>query len=274
MKSIRKIAVVLMTVVALVVAAIPACAENRLEKIMREGKITVCTEPYYAPMEFIDNTKTGIESFRGSDIDLAHYIADRLGVTLEIIPLTFDGVLVGIQQGKYDLAISALAWTELRAKYLEFSAPYITEDNSEHGLLIRKTDLDKYKKFADFDGKTIGFQSGTLQEQLALKQVPNLVPRAYDNIQNAVLALDAGKIEAVAASVDNGNMFAAAHPALCIMPTQYFVLGQTYTCIAATKGEVELIAKVNEIIAEVLEKDIYTQWYKAAIEEASKLGIK
>lgn len=274
MKSIRKVAVALLTIVALAALVVPACAENRLEKIMREGKITVCTEPYFAPMEFIDNTKTGVESLRGSDINMAYYIADKLGVKLELVPLTFDAVLAGIGQGKYDLAISALAWTPLRAQSLELSEPYRSEKNSDHGLLIRKADLLKYKKFSDFDGKLVGYHSGTLQEQLVQMQMPKAVGRVYDSIQNAVLALASGKIEAVAVSVDNGEMFAAAHPTLGIMPGERFYIEKTGTVIAATKGEVELIAKINEIIAEIVEKDLYTPWYNAAIEEASKLGIK
>ena len=55
-------------------------AANRLEAIKERGYIEVVTEPYFAPMEFIDPTKEGDEIYVGADIELAHHIADELGV--------------------------------------------------------------------------------------------------------------------------------------------------------------------------------------------------
>ena len=86
-------------------------ASNRLEKIKERGYIEVATEPYFAPNEFIDSTKTGDEQYVGADIEMAKYIADKLGVELKIVPLEFAAVLSSITEGKYDLAISALAYT-------------------------------------------------------------------------------------------------------------------------------------------------------------------
>ena len=58
-------------------------ASNRLEQIKQKGYIEVVTEPYFAPNEFIDSTKTGDEQYVGADIELARYIADKLGVELQ-----------------------------------------------------------------------------------------------------------------------------------------------------------------------------------------------
>ncbi len=90
-------------------------AANRLEAIKERGYIEVVTEPYFAPMEFIDPTKEGDEKYVGADIELAHHIADELGVECHIIPLDFTSVLSGVTTGKYDMAISALAYTPERA---------------------------------------------------------------------------------------------------------------------------------------------------------------
>ena len=96
-------------------------AANRLEAIKERGYIEVVTEPYFAPMEFIDPTKEGDEKYVGADIELAHHIADELGVECHIIPLDFTSVLSGVTTGKYDMAISALAYTPERAEAMELS---------------------------------------------------------------------------------------------------------------------------------------------------------
>ena len=100
---------------AVMMASLCACSSkdegraNRLEEIKQRGYITVTTEPYFAPNEFIDPSKEGQEQYVGADMELAKYIADSLGVELQIVPLDFTSVLSSVSEGKYDLAISALA---------------------------------------------------------------------------------------------------------------------------------------------------------------------
>ena len=125
-------------------------AENLLEEIRNKGYMEVATEPYFPPNEFIDPSKKGVEQYVGSDIELAKYIADKLGVELKIVPLEFSAVLSSVTEGKYDMAISALAYTPLRAEAMNLSKGYEFSDDAEgHGLLIRKEDKDNIKGIAD-----------------------------------------------------------------------------------------------------------------------------
>lgn len=101
-------------------------AANRLEAIKERGYLEVVTEPYFAPMEFIDPTKEGDEKYVGADIELAHHIADELGVECHIIPLDFTSVLSGVTTGKYDMAISALAYTPERRRPWSFRTAITT----------------------------------------------------------------------------------------------------------------------------------------------------
>ena len=86
------------------VFAMTGCSEkkeaaNRLEAIKQRGYIEVVTEPYFAPFEFIDSSKSGDDQYVGVDIEIAKYIAERLDVELRIVPLEFSAVLAGITQG-------------------------------------------------------------------------------------------------------------------------------------------------------------------------------
>ena len=94
---------------------------NRLEDILSRGYIEVATEPYFAPNEFIDPTITTGDNIVGSDIELANFIADELGVELRLKPMDFTSVLGSMTTGKFDLAISALAYTPSRAETMNLS---------------------------------------------------------------------------------------------------------------------------------------------------------
>lgn len=245
---------------------------NRLEEILAEGKITNVCEPYFAPYEFIDNTKTGQEQYRGADMEFARYIAEVLGVELEIVPLQWDAVLTGVTEGKYDMAVAGLGYSEERAQNMELTDVY--KQGSEQGLLIRAEDSDLYNTLADFAGKKVGFQSGTIQEQLATAQLPDSDLQTYDLINNAVLALDAGKIDAVSVSIPNGEMFVQSNPNLQVFTGEYFEQGKNGNCIAVPKGETELRDRLNEIIADVQEQGLYDEWLEQARVEAEALGIE
>lgn len=269
MKTNRKIALLLATAVALCSFAGAAYA-NRLDDIMKAGKLSVCTSPNFAPYEFLDSTRSGQDRFRGADMMLIRYVADKLGVELEINALDFSSVIAAVTNGKHDLGISGMSYTPVRAQSMELSDPYKKGD--EEGIIVRKEDVDKFKSFDDFKGATVGANSGTLQEQLASTQIPGAVIHRFDTVANAVLAVSAGKIDAAACAVPNGEMFMTTNPNLQVLPLRFHQDKSGYV-IAGFKGETELIGKVSEIIHEVLEKGLYDNWLKEAQAEVEQLGL-
>ena len=271
MKLGKKLTGVLIAALALCALCTSAFAGNRLESVMKAGKIVLATEPYFAPYEFIDNTKTGQDQYLGADMELGRYIAKKMGLELEIVPLSWDALLAGIAQGKYDIAISGMSYTPLRARSLEMSKGY--QPGADQGVLVRKADAEKYSSWDDFKGKTVGAHQGTLQDQLVELNLKKAKKKVYSSVNDAVLAVDAGKIDAVAVAFPNGKMFMASHPTLQLLPL-VFEQENSGVCVAATKGEKELIAKINEILEEVVAQDLYTKWTEEATEQAAKLGIK
>lgn len=259
-----------------------ASAENRLEAILSRGYIEIATEPYFAPNEFIDPTKTGDEQYVGSDIELANYIADALGVELRLKPMDFTSVLGSIASAKYDLAISALAYTPARAETMNLSKGYYfgSEDPQKaYGILIRKEDADKIKTIDDLADKVIAAQNGSLQEQFVQEQIP-----AYQKYQrvsstnDAFLMVEAGRADAMAAALKMAQLYIDSNPDsnLMILPDFYFVVDPDTqgTRIGIPKGEDELTERIDEIIDEILEQDLYNQWYDEYKEYAKKLGLQ
>ena len=252
---------------------------SRLEEIRERGYLTVATEPYFAPNEFIDPSKSGDERYVGADIELAHYIADHLGVECRIVPLDFTAVLSSVTEGKYDMAISALAYTPARAQAMELSdGYYYDEETVWYGLLVREEDLDEIQGADDLDGRTVVVQSGSLQEVFAQEQIPasdelKLVPATPDGFH----MVQEEKADACVTAAATAELYLEANPScgMTMVPDFRFTVDESTqgTRIGMKKGETELLEAVNDIIGQMTEEGLYKQWYQEYSEYAASLGI-
>ena len=250
---------------------------NRLEEIKARGVLTVATEPYFAPNEFIDPSKTGADQYVGADIELAKYIADKLGVELQIVPLEFTAVLSSVSEGKYDLAISALAYMPDRAEAMNLSKGYFFDEDTEgYGMLCRTEDVDKYPTAEDMKDAVIVVQAGSLQKDYVFEQVPQCKEIKYvSSMTDAFLMVQEKKADLAACFIGNGRLYSDANPGVNIVNGFKFVENKEWggTRIGMKKGEDELTAEINAIIDEVVASGIYAQWYDQYAAYAKSLGL-
>lgn len=260
---------------AMLMATMSGCgsSQNRLEKILESGKLVLATSPDFAPLEFED-LSSGEAQYVGSDIELAKYIAEKLGVELEISAMDFSAVQAAIPSGQADIAISGFARTEERAQNMELSTPFnITEDGGQT-VLVAKGQGANYTAAEDFSGLQIGAQNGSLQYNLVSSQLPEdveIVP--VGSLNDGVLMLETGKIDALASDLSNAELLLESHDG--IETTDFmFEYSSEGNVAAVKKGETELIEAVNEIIEEVNELGLYEQWKEEATELAKSLGLE
>ena len=260
---------------AMLMATMSGCgsSQNRLEKILESGKLVLATSPDFAPLEFED-LSSGEAQYVGSDIELAKYIAEKLGVELEISAMDFSAVQAAIPSGQADIAISGFARTEERAQNMELSTPFnITEDGGQT-VLVAKGQGANYTAAEDFSGLQIGAQNGSLQYNLVSGQLPDdveIVP--VGSLNDGVLMLETGKIDALASDLSNAELLLESHDG--IETTDFmFEYSSEGNVAAVKKGETELIEAVNEIIEEVNELGLYDQWKEEATELAKSLGLE
>ena len=260
---------------AMLMATMSGCgsSQNRLEKILESGKLVLATSPDFAPLEFED-LSSGEAQYVGSDIELAKYIAEKLGVELEISAMDFSAVQAAIPSGQADIAISGFARTEERAQNMELSTPFnITEDGGQT-VLVLKGEGANYTAADDFSGLQIGAQNGSLQYNLVSSQLPEdveIVP--VGSLNDGVLMLETGKIDALASDLSNAELLLESHDG--IETTDFmFEYSSEGNVAAVKKGETELIEAVNEIIEEVNELGLYDQWKDEATELAKSLGLE
>ena len=271
MKKMKKLVCLLLAV--LTVFALCACGSSEksaLDEIKESGVLTVALSPDFSPMEFVDSSKTGQEQYVGFDVMLAQFIADELGVKLEIQAMSFDACQTAVSTASVPMSISGFSWTEERAENFELSDYYYAGENeTEQVLLIRKDDADKYKSAEDFDGVDVGAQNASLQMMMVTEQLPNAKAYTIGDIGVGVLELQSGNIEALAVAAGNAEMIVDSNPDLMVCEWEFDVKTEyEANVVLITKGETELLEAVNAALQKAYDAGYYGDWYEEAVELA------
>lgn len=246
-----------------------ASKTDLLEKIQKNGKLVVGMSADYAPYEFHYIDENGKDVIGGFDVDIANEIANKIGVNLVIQEMDFDALVSALPAGKVDLVISGMNPTEERAKVVDFSEVYY---NSKHGILVRAEDADKYQTFADLEGAKVGVQLGSTQEKIAKTEIPNVNLQQLSNINNLILELKAGKVDAIVMEKPVAEMAVKSNPELSVgKPIYEEQTGGNAVGIA--KNNPQLLAKVNEVITELNESGKMDEYIEKANELAATANI-
>ena len=260
-------------------AGIPENAEGVLGDIREKGVLRVATEPYFPPQEFVDPSREGQDQYVGADMEMARLIAERMGVTLEIVPMDFSVVLDSVANGECDLAISALSYTPGRAARMTLSKGYnYSGANAGSGLMIRAADSGVITGIESLADRNIVAQSGSLQEALMAEYVYNYHEfRRLPTMQDVYHALADGVADAAMVDIESGAAYVASNPemGLAMVPGVQFALEEQFDGdrVAARKNENQLIAFVNGVIDELLENGQYRAWMEQYAALANELGM-
>ncbi len=228
--------------------------------------LTVALSPDFAPMEFVDATKTGQDKYVGFDVSLAKYIADELGMTLEIKPMSFDACQTAVGLGNVDMSISGFSWTEDRAENYNLSDYYWAGDNeSEQTLITLAENAGKYTTAESLAGLKVGAQTASLQESLCKEQLPDCELVVVADLTTALMQLRNGDFDVLAVAKGNGDAIIASNSDIALSGF-YFEVDEKYTgnVILLNKESDELTAKVNELLAKAEAAGYYTTWYDEA----------
>lgn len=264
----KKILCIVLTLVMVASMSMAAFADT-VDDIKKAGVLTVALSPDFSPMEFVDSSKEGQDAYVGFDVTLAKYIAEYMGVALEIQAMSFDACQTAVAMGAVDMSISGYAATPTRAENFELSDPYYTEDDTTgQVLLIKAENADKYTSAESFAGVDVGAQNASLQMDLVTSQLPDAKPYTIGEIGVGVLELQSGNIEAFAVAEANGLQIIANNPDLVIASWQ-FEYESAGNVILIQKGNTALLETVNAALAQAYEAAVYSSWYAEALEIAA-----
>ena len=135
--------------VALCVAA-AALQARPLEAVRKDGTLLIATEGHYAPFNFFQG-----KQLTGFEIEVAELVAHKMGLKPQWKTLSFDALLTGLQQDRWDVVIASHAITPERAKAVTFAAPHYCSG----GTIVSMTPALRSAK--DLAGKIVAVQTGT-----------------------------------------------------------------------------------------------------------------
>jgi polar amino acid transport system substrate-binding protein len=171
---------------------------DQLATICTAGVIKVSTDPNYAPQSFLNPDGT----FEGFDIDTATAIAQRLGVDVQFETPTFDAVVAGGWNGRWDISVGSITVTEERQGILDFTDPYYYTPAQ-----MAATNASGITTIEGLAGKTICVASATtylawLQGTLSLVGSPdpatppeNVTPTTLETDQLCAQAVASGRTD-------------------------------------------------------------------------------
>jgi polar amino acid transport system substrate-binding protein len=129
------------------------------DKYKQSGTIVVATDASYAPNEFLPE---GSNDPIGMDIDLANALGQVMGLKVTIEPASFDGIIAGINAGRYDMSLSSFTDTKAR----EESVNFVTYFNAGTSTMVLAGNPQNIKTVTDLCGRPVGAENGTTQLSL------------------------------------------------------------------------------------------------------------
>lgn len=246
---------IIVVVMALAVFVLQACSggqSNIFTYVIDESYteyITMGTSADYPPYEWpmeVDGKTTLV----GIDIEIAKLIAKAVGKNLQVINKGFDFLLEDLENGKVDFVIAALSPTPERAQQVDFSNIYY---EAVQVVLIKADKLETYTSIDSLDQQTfkIGAQLGSIQQDLVEETFAVAFKQYLQSVNDLVYNLQSGQLDAVVIEEPVAQGFVTNQNGLAISS---ITIGEPDggSAVAVQKGNAELLAIINAVIAELI----------------------
>jgi len=242
---------------ALLLAVVATTAHARtFEEIKADGKIIIASEGAFPPFNFFQGPKLS-----GFEIDLAEALAAKMGVAIEWRALSFDALLAGLRQDRWDLVIASFGITPERAKAVTFTDPHYCSG----GVIVAKDPA--IKAVADMAGKTVAVQTGTtyLENVKKLSGVGEV--KNFPKDTDARAALVAGRVQVWVSDKFVAKQALDADPAAGLHMGDFVFVEKIASAIK--KGNTSLETAYNKALGEILADGTYEaiskKWMKEDI---------
>lgn len=245
-----------------------------LEKVKSAGKITVGMECAYAPYnwsqtsenEYTVKVQDGLYA-DGYDIQIAKKVADSLGVSLEIKPIEWNGLLSALNSGQIDLIIAGMSPTEERKLSIDFTDTYY---DSNLVMVVKKdSTYASATKISDFSGAKITGQLNTFHYKV-IDQIEGVNKQtALEDFAALIQALSSGTVDGYVCEKPGAVSAVASHPEFTYVE---FSKENGFTCDPAessisigVRKNSDLTEKINTILSGI-SKDEREKLMDGAIE--------
>ncbi|HZG90225.1 MAG TPA: ABC transporter substrate-binding protein [Pseudonocardia sp.] len=229
----------------------PAAAPEGGVELVNDGRLTTCTSLPYEPFQFQEGSE-----IVGFDVEMIDLVAEKLGVTQEIVDTPFEGIESGeaMNIGQCDVAAAAMTINETREQNFDFSEPYF---DATQALLVRAD--SGITDPAQLSGRRVGVQTATTGQEWAEENIRGAELVVYDDLGLLTAAALTGQVDA--AVNDNVPLrdFAEQNPTLTV--SAEFDTGEAYGFGVRT-GNTALLEAINETIATAKADGTYDRLYE------------
>lgn len=215
-----------------------------LEKIQSRGTIIVAMEGTWAPWTYHNES----DELVGYDVEVAKAIAQKLGVQAEFVEGEWDGLLAGLDDGRYDIMVNGVGITKERTLKYDFATPYAFNRTA----VIVRGDYDEIASMEDLKGKKT---ANTISSTYALQaEAYGAEVTGVDDLNQTIELLLSGRIDATLNAEVVFNDYLKAHPEANIKIAAYSDEVERIA-IPVRKGEntASLLAAINEALQELAE---------------------
>ena len=217
-----------------------ATAGDLLSRIQEKGEIVVAMEGTWAPWTYHDEN----DALVGYDVEVAKGIAEKLGVEVTFVEGEFDGLLAGVEAGRYDIMVNGVGVDEDRAQKYDFSDAYAYD----HTAVIVKNDNTDINSLEDLAGKHTANTITSTYAKLAQEYGADVT--GVDDLNQTFELLFSGRIDATLNAEVSYYDYIKAHPdaeirIACLAPEA------TLIAIPVPKGEASLAAAINKALGEM-----------------------
>ena len=222
---------------------------------VEEGKLIMVTNATFPPYEMVadaDSDGFAGTGFEGIDVEIAWYLAQALGLELQINDIDFDAAMLDVQNNSADVMLAALSYSEERDKNMDMSDTYA------HGVQVviipEDSDIETAEDLAD--GKLIGVQRATTGDMYCTGEYGEENVQSYDNGSIAVQALLNGQIDAVAIDEEPAEQYVAANEGLKIIPS---IFDPEEYVLAVDEGNTDLLDALNTVLTTMIDEGLVSE---------------
>ena len=214
--------------------------KDALARIRESGKLVIAMEGAWQPWTYHDESG----ALTGFDVEVGALIAEGLGVTPVYQETAWEGILAGVDSGRFDIACNGVGYTAERAESYNFSTPYVYTEM----VLVVRADNEDIKSLDDLKGKkTANSPNSTyaMRSEAAGAEVVYV-----DTLGETMEMLQQGRVEATLNAKDSVDSYLAEHPEAQIKVV-LSVAGEP-VAIPMQKGEgtKTLVEEINRILEE------------------------
>ena len=220
------------------------------------AELIIGCDTSFMPFEF----KQG-DTYVGFDIDLWTEIANGIGRKWRLQSMDFTGLIPALQTKNIDAALACMTIREDRRRVIDFSDPYY---DSGLTALVKKGAGASVRGAGDLNGKRIGAKTGTATIDFLKSNIKELNLQQFPNIDNALLELQAGRVDAVVHNTPNMLYYATTVGKGIVDVIEPPLQSGSLAGIGFPKGS-DLVAPVNVELARIKKDgryaDIYRKWF-------------